>query len=114
MESVETRPFPAASLDSGIYPACRARVAPGLSWMDYERLREAFEYIDEVVAQLEAFHVAGRKRVPRAFMPRLWAINNMAPEAKPPGVWNTLIRRTIEECFGVQERLQALRDREGR
>ena len=75
--------------------------------------RRPFAYLDWLIVQLEEFHVAGKKRVPRAFEPHLYAVADLLPEGvQPPLIWRTLIRHVIDQVFALQEPLLQLRDPE--
>ncbi len=75
------------------------------------RFERPFVYLDWTIGRLEAFHLAGKKRVPKRFVPHLLAVNEMLPEgAQSPDMWRTLIRDVIEQCFDLQEQLLRLRD----
>lgn len=77
------------------------------------RLERPFVYLDMAIGQLEALHLAGKKRVPKRFVPHLMAVDEMLPEgAHSPSMWRTLIRDAIEQCFDLQEQLLRLRDPE--
>lgn len=75
--------------------------------------RRPYAYLDWLIVQLEEFHVAGKKRIPRAFEPRLYAVADLLPEGvEPPLVWRTLIRHVIDQVFDLQERLLQFKDPE--
>jgi hypothetical protein len=75
--------------------------------------RRPFAYLDWLILQLENFHLAGKKRIPRAFEPHLYAVADLLPEGvQPPLVWRTLIRHVIDQVFDLQEQLLQLRDPE--
>jgi len=72
-----------------------------------ELLTRAYSRLDWVITQLEIFHLAGKTRVPEAFKAHLLATNGLMPSPiEPPAVWNALIRRTIDQCFELQERIK--------
>jgi len=72
-----------------------------------ELLTRAYARLDWVVTQLEIFHLAGKTRVPEAFKAHLLATSDLMPSPiQPPTVWNALIRRTIDQCFDLQERIK--------
>ena len=73
--------------------------------------RRPFAYLDWLIVQLEEFHVAGKKRIPRAFEPHLYAVADLLPAGvQPPIIWRTLIRHVIDQVFELQEQLLQLRD----
>jgi|GEM_PF-2580904 len=75
--------------------------------------RRPFAYLDWLIVQLEEFHVAGKKRIPRAFEPHLYAVADLLPEGvEPPLIWRTLIRHVIDQVFDLQEQILQLRDPE--
>ena len=75
--------------------------------------RRPFAYLDWLIAQLEDFHVAGKKRIPKAFEPYLYAVADLLPEGvQPPLMWRTLIRHVIDQVFDLQEQILQLRDPE--
>jgi len=75
--------------------------------------RRPFAYLDWLIVQLEEFHVAGKKRIPRAFEPHLYAVADLLPEGvQPPLIWRTLIRHVIDQVFDLQEQILQLRDPE--
>ncbi len=75
------------------------------------RVEQPFAYLDWTIARLEALHLAGRKRVPKRFLPRLAAVTEMLPDGlEAPELWRTLIRDAIEQCFELQEQLLRWRD----
>lgn len=74
------------------------------------RLQRPFVYLDWTISRLEAFHLEGKKRVPRRFVRNLELVEELLPDGvRPPDLWKTLIRDVIEQCFALQEQL--LRDR---
>lgn len=75
--------------------------------------RRPYVYLDWLIVQLEEFHVAGKKRIPRAFEPHLYAVADLLPEGvEPPLIWRTLIRHVIDQVFELQEQLLQFRDPE--
>ncbi|HEY0492780.1 MAG TPA: hypothetical protein VGD57_04870 [Candidatus Dormibacteraeota bacterium] len=73
--------------------------------------RRPFAYLDWLIVQLEDLHVAGKKRIPKAFEPHLFAVADLLPEGvEPPLIWRTLIRHVIDQVFDLQEQLLQLRD----
>jgi hypothetical protein len=76
--------------------------------------RRPFAYLDWLLLQLEEFHVAGKKRVPRAFERYLFAAADLLIPVgvQPPLIWRTLIRHVIDQVFELQEQLLQLRDPE--
>ncbi len=71
-----------------------------------ERLRTnlPFAYLDEVIVSLETLHLAGLTVVPRTFMPRLHAVNELLPPGiEAPSQWRRRIARAIDQCFDLQE-----------
>jgi len=75
--------------------------------------RRPFAYLDWLIVQLEEFHLAGKKRVPRAFEARLFAVADLLPPGvEPPLIWRTVIRHVIDQVFDLQEQLLELRDSE--
>jgi hypothetical protein len=94
--------------------AIRAGLAEGERRRQVEiSTRRPFAYLDWLIVQLEDFHVAGKKRVPRAFEPHLFAVADFLPEGvQPPLIWRTLIRHVIDQVFDLQEQLLQLRDPE--
>lgn len=72
-----------------------------------ELLTRAYSRLDWVITQLEIFHLAGKTRVPEAFKPHLLTTSELMPSPiQPPVAWNALIRRTIDQCFELQERIK--------
>lgn len=72
--------------------------------------RRPYAYLDWLILQLEEFHLAGKKRVPKAFEPRLFAVADLLPPSvEPPRIWRTLIRHVIDQVFDLQEQLVAVR-----
>ncbi len=75
------------------------------------RFERPLVYLDWTIGKLEAYHLAGKKRVPKRFLAHLLAVNDLLPEgAHAPELWRTLIRDAIEQCFDLQEQLLRLRD----
>lgn len=70
-------------------------------------LTDAYRHLEWVITQLEIFHLAGKTRVPDSFKARLQATNELLPAPiEPPERWNALIRRTIDQCFALQEEIK--------
>ncbi len=70
-----------------------------------------FLYLDWTVSQLEAYHLQGKKRVPKRFVRQLDAVREILPVGvSQPIFWRTLIRDAIEQCFDLQEELLRVRD----
>ena len=86
-------------------------------WTVRERRRQdvtvaAFGYLDELLDRLELMHLQGRRFVPARFIPRLLAVNALLPcGVRPLTRSRTLIRHAIDDCFELQESLQAFRVR---
>jgi len=81
--------------------------------LDEASIRRPFAYLDWLIVQLEEFHVAGKKRVPRAFETRLAAVADLLPPGvEAPLIWRTLIRHVIDQVFDLQERILQPRDPE--
>jgi hypothetical protein len=75
--------------------------------------RRPYAYLDWLIVQLEEFHLAGKKRIPRAFEARLAAVADLLPPGvEAPLIWRTLIRRVIDQVFDLQEQILQLRDPE--
>ena len=75
--------------------------------------RRPFAYLDWLIVQLEEFHVAGKKRVPRAFEAQLEAVADLLPPGvEAPLIWRALIRHVIDQVFDLQERILQPRDPE--
>lgn len=73
--------------------------------------RRPYAYLDWLIVQLEEFHLAGKKRVPRAFEARLYAVADLLPAGvEPPLIWRTLIRHVLDQVFDLQEQLLQRRD----
>jgi hypothetical protein len=73
--------------------------------------RRPFAYLDWLLTQLEDFHVAGKKRVPKVFEPYLLAVADLLPDGvRPPLIWRSLIRHAIDQVFDLQEQLLQLQD----
>jgi len=73
--------------------------------------RRPYVYLDWLIVQLEEFHLAGKKRVPRAFEARLYAVADLLPAGvEAPLIWRTLIRHVIDQVFDLQEQLLQRRD----
>ena len=65
-----------------------------------------FAYLDEVIVGLEVLHLKGFTNVPRSFMPRLQAVNQLLPTGvEAPVAWRRRIARVIDQCFDLQERI---------
>jgi len=75
------------------------------------RLELPFVYLDWTIGRLEAYHLQGKKRVPKRFLPHLTGVQELLPPGVSiPAEWKTLIRDAIEQCFELQEVLLRVRD----
>lgn len=78
-----------------------------------ESTRRPLAYLDWLIVQLEEFHLAGKKRVPRAFEAQLQAVADLLPAGvEAPLIWRTLIRHAIDQVFDLQEQILQPRDSE--
>ncbi|MDQ6884893.1 MAG: hypothetical protein M3077_11775 [Candidatus Dormibacteraeota bacterium] len=76
---------------------------------DETSTRRPYYYLDWLIGELEELHMAGKKRVPIAFEPRLLALAEMLPSGVAMPAWRTLIRHVIDQVFDLQEQLLRLR-----
>jgi hypothetical protein len=73
----------------------------------------AFEYLDELIAELEELHLRDHVYLPAAFDQKFVVLDRLlSDDVKRPRSWPTRIRRVIDACFDLQEQLQVLRGRE--
>ncbi len=62
--------------------------------------------VDALVAQLEALHLEGRKRVPASLQPALDALGDLLPEALRPELHAGItITHLLDQLFDLQEAL---------
>jgi hypothetical protein len=79
--------------------------------LDEASIRRPFAYLDWLIVNLEEFHMAGKKRVPKRFEVHLnAAVEMLPPGVTPPILWRTLIRHVIDQVFDLQEQMLQLRD----
>lgn len=78
---------------------------------DRGKILVPFAYVDNLLGELEALHLDGRRAVPTGLLPRLLAVNRLLPAGVEPLLgWRRRIRDAIGQCFELQERLLAVRD----